>query len=150
MEASSLAKRPRLEPALEGDQQRAAEEPRADEDQLRDADSGERSEEGGRGDEGERGEGGRGAEGERSEGGEAEEEEEGDERVQEQMNEFFSELDMDFARQKRNLLTEGLRVGLATHLGAIIDPLCCAGAATQELATHSPALGDGQCESETG
>ena len=43
--------------------------------------------------------------------GEAEEDEE-DEKVKEQMKEFFSELDMDSARQKRNLMTEGLRVSL--------------------------------------
>ena len=49
---------------------------------------------------------------ERGEGGrEEEEEEEEDERVKEQMNEFFSELDMDFTRQKRNMM-EGLKVGL--------------------------------------
>lgn len=45
-----------------------------------------------------------------SEGGEQEEEE--DEGVKEQMQNFFSELDVDFARQKRNLMTEGLRVSL--------------------------------------
>ena len=42
--------------------------------------------------------------------GEEEEGEEGDEGMEEQMKEFFSELDLDFARQKRKLLSEGLRV----------------------------------------
>lgn len=58
----------------------------------------------------------RGREGEEeggSEGGEGEgQEEEEDEGVEEQMKNFFSELDVDFARQKRNLMTEGLRVCL--------------------------------------
>ena len=42
--------------------------------------------------------------------GEDGEGEEGDEGMEEQMKEFFSELDLDFARQKRKLLSEGLRV----------------------------------------
>ena len=41
---------------------------------------------------------------------EEDDEEEGDERVREQMTEFFSELDLDLSRQKRNLMTDGLRV----------------------------------------
>lgn len=48
-------------------------------------------------------------EGEEEEGGDGEGEE-GDEGMEEQMKEFFSELDLDFARQKRKLLSEGLRV----------------------------------------
>ena len=40
-----------------------------------------------------------------------EDEEDEDEGVREQMKEFFSELDVDLTRQKRNLMTEGLRVG---------------------------------------
>lgn len=43
-------------------------------------------------------------------GGSSGDEDEDDERVREQMNEFFSELDVDVSRQKRNLMTEGLRV----------------------------------------
>ena len=92
MEASSLAKRPRLDPELEESQG------------TQERDSGEQLEtvDGGQGDT-ERGEREEGEEGE-------EEEEEEDEGVEEQMSEFFSELDMDFARQRRNLMTEGQRV----------------------------------------
>ena len=55
-------------------------------------------------------------EGEAGEEEEGEEEEEDDERLKEQMKDFFSELDVDFARQKRNLMTEGIRVGsINTH-----------------------------------
>ena len=43
-------------------------------------------------------------------GGGSGDEDEDDERVREQMNEFFLELDVDVSRQKRNLMTEGLRV----------------------------------------
>lgn len=50
--------------------------------------------------------------GEGEAGGERYEEEDDDERLNEQMKDFFSELDVDFARQKRNLMTEGIRVGL--------------------------------------
>lgn len=39
-----------------------------------------------------------------------EEDDDDDEGVEEQMKEFFSEMDMDISRQKRNLLTDGLRV----------------------------------------
>ena len=90
MEASSLAKRPRLDPELEESQG------------IQERDSGEQLEtvDGGQGDT-ERGE---------REEGEEEEEEEEDEGVEEQMNEFFSELDMDYTRQRRNLMTEGQRV----------------------------------------
>ena len=54
-------------------------------------------------------EGGGGEEGEEGE-GEEEEGEEEDEGMEEQMKEFFSELDMDFLRQKRKFLADGLRV----------------------------------------
>ena len=60
--------------------------------------------------------GGRGGDEEgRGEEEEGEEEEE-DERVKEQMNDFFSELDMDFTRQKRNMMMEGLRVCLKAQV----------------------------------
>ena len=65
---------------------------------------------------------GRGEEEEEAGGGSGDEDEE-DERVREQMNEFFSELDVDVSRQKRNLMTEGLRVRSAT-LETRINTVC--------------------------
>jgi hypothetical protein len=64
--------------------------------------------------------------GEKGDGGEGSgDEDEEDEGVREQMNEFFSELDVDLTRQKRNLMTEGLRVPrrrgvLPAHLHSVM------------------------------
>ena len=91
--------------------------------------------------------------GEEGDGGEGSgEEDEEDEGVREQMNEFFSELDVDLTRQKRNLMTEGIRVRCPTLQTVTFHAqgMICSGSETKECLASSPPLGDGFGKPATG
>ena len=85
-------------------------------------------------------------------GGSGDEEEEDDSGVREQMRDFFSELDLDLSRQKRNLMTEGLRVRDLPCKNTVHShcPTVPAGSTSQEPPTSPPSLGDGVGQPETG